>query len=150
MKCNACKVHLKLLLAQSLVTIMTDSANAMSGILPGDSEITVHDAVKSALANVAAQFPKYKEDQPRAGTHRTFTAHDFARTLATQESYCGVAIPFTWLDFGSFSPIGYLPSLGAIASRLAQDALTPITPTSTAKLNIAIYVLDKITAPAPG
>ena len=82
---NACKVHLKRLLAQSLVTIMTDSANAMSGILPRDSEITVHDAVKSALAKVAAQFPKYKEDQPRAGPHRTFAAHDVAHALATQD-----------------------------------------------------------------
>ena len=122
---------------------MTDTANAMSGILPRDSEVTVQDAVKSAVACVAAQFPKYKEDQPRAGTHRTFTADDFARTLAGQESYCGVAIPFMWLDVQSFSPIGYLPSTGDVAARLAQSAPTPITP----KTRIAIGVLDKTTAP---
>ena len=122
------------------------AANAMSGILPRDSEITVHDAVKSALANVAAQFPKYKEDQPHAGAHRTFAAPDFASTLATSDSYSGVGIPFMWLDFHSFSPIGYVPSLGDIAARLAQGAPTPIT----AKTIIAIYVLDKTTAPAPG
>ena len=52
----------------------------------------------------------------------------------------------TWLDFESFSPIGYLPSLGDIAARLAPDAPTPIT----SKTVIAIYVLDKTTAPAPG
>ena len=84
--------HLKRLLAQRLPPItslnMTDSANAanaMSGILPRDNEITVSDAVKSALARVTAQFPKYKEDQPRAGKHRAFTAQDFAKTLETQD-----------------------------------------------------------------
>ena len=84
--------HLKRLLAQRLplITSMKDSANAsnaMSGILPRDSETTVNDAVKSALARVTAQFPKYKEDQPRAGKHRAFTAQDFAKTLETQGSY---------------------------------------------------------------
>ena len=144
--------NLKRLLAQSdsLITIiMVDAANAataMSGILPRDSEITVNDAVKNALDRVAAQFPRYKEDQPRAGAHRTFAAPDFSSTLATSDSYSGVGIPFMWLDFQCFSPIGYVPSLGDIATRLAHGAPTPITP----KTRIAIYVLDKTTAPAPG
>ena len=124
------------------------AANAMSGILPRDSEITIQDAVKKALGCVAAQFPTYKEDQPRAGAHRTFAAQVFASTLATSDSYSGVGIPFMWLDFQCFSPLGYVPSLGDVATRLAEGAPTPITP----KTRIAIldYVLDKTTAPAPG
>ena len=125
---------------------MSDFTNAMIGILPRDTDITIQDVVNSALATVQKQFPAWKDDRPLAGSHRTFDAIDFTRAMAAHGSYCGVAISLMWLDFLSFSPIGYLPSHGAVADRLAQMTSTQITPKTT----VVVYVVDKTTAPKAG
>ena len=110
---------------------MADITNAMIGILPRDSGITARDVVNSALATVKQKIPAWKDDQPVAGSHRTFDAIDFARAMAAHGSYCGGAIPLMWLNFLSFSPIRYMPSPGDVAARLAQMRSTPITSKTT-------------------